>query len=540
MPSELHLFDFDGTLFRSPDAPPGYEGSWGMDPQSLNPPNVPEFPSPGWWNQDVLQAARASIADPHSYAVLLTGRTDHLFRNRVLDLLGQQRLDFDQILCNPKMEKGSTASWKRDYLLRFLNQHPDVNHVVLWDDDAEKIPVYVKSLEEIGINPKVHHIDKTRRVARRWIGQITSGESLAREGKTAAGAAEDIDRNLRPFSQAYKDFVKAVNDGQARGLAGDHLIVRRAANHPWITLIQSGFKIAEGILSTRSIPPRKAKGLEMAYRLFANSRRMPKDVYKWWDKNKKRLDLILDAATNWPEKQEGSDELFRLGSFRVHNTVGATGAELESLKKTIQVAEKMIRNNSVPGFSRVLYGDIHVVSRITKAHSAAWYYPADDSIYLRRDKKTGKDEVQSLIHELGHRYWDKFAKTPQKQAWVKHHQEVEDNEVPMEDVHIPTVGESLPGTKVPGVKGDPIVVKDDGSNLYFEGRSRGKLTTYTIPKYKAYLFLQEQIKRNRNFPTPYSSKNAEEHFCEALKLMATGTLPEEHAIPFTAIWSGKS
>ena len=28
MPTELHLYDFDGTLFRSPDKPEGYDGGW--------------------------------------------------------------------------------------------------------------------------------------------------------------------------------------------------------------------------------------------------------------------------------------------------------------------------------------------------------------------------------------------------------------------------------------------------------------------------------------------------------------------------------
>jgi hypothetical protein len=39
------------------------------------------------------------------------------------------------------------------------------------------------------------------------------------------------------------------------------------------------------------------------------------------------------------------------------------------------------------------------------------------------------------------------------------------------------------------------------------------------------------------FPTPYSKTNEQEHFCEALALLALGTLDEEHAIPFNAIWN---
>jgi len=372
-------------------------------------------------------------------------------------------------------------------------------------------------LEEAGVAKMVA---ATNRLASRWV--------------QGAGTAQDIENNLDLFVRSYNAMLEMVTLFRSQGHAGDNRDIRRALNTPWVHLMNTGYKIANGILSTRSIPPRQAKGMEMVYRLLATSQRMPKDAFNWWDKNQKRLLLIIAAANKWPEKTEGGDELFSVGSFRVHNTIGAAGAELEGLKKTVAAAEKMARKNPVPGFSRVLYGDIHVVNRITQAHHAAWYHPGDDSLYLRT--KTGMEEARSIVHELGHRYWAKFAGTAQKKAWVEHHRAVENNEVPRDEIHIPTVGEPFPGTKVPGVKGDPIVVKDDGANLYFEGKSRGKPTMYQIPRYKAFTILREQLKRSRNFPTAYAATSYEEHFCEALKLQAAGVLPDEHAIPFKAIW----
>lgn len=373
------------------------------------------------------------------------------------------------------------------------------------------------------------HID---RVAQRVIRQVLAEEQL----RQAAGSAADITDNLRPFAQAYADFVKAHNDGLARKLSGDSHTVRMWANKPWVQLMNLGFKMAEGILSTRSIPPAKAKGLEMAYRLFSNSRKMPKDVYAWWGKNQRHLDLLLEAATKWPEKQEGGDELFTLGSFKVHNTVGATGAELESLKKGIAAAEKMARKNPVPGFTRVLYGDIHVVASITKAHHAAWYYPGDDSLYLRRGSKTGMDEVQSLVHELGHRYWAKFANKAKRDAWMRHHWEVAGKDVPREDIKLPEVGDTVPEVKLKGVKGDPVVSRADGANYYFDVPFQGAVRTFSIGRVKLFMLRKENMKQAKNFPTRYSSKSYEEHFCEALKLLAAGALPKEHEIPFKAIW----
>jgi len=348
--------------------------------------------------------------------------------------------------------------------------------------------------------------------------------------RTAAGTAEDITRNLPAFQSAYNDMVAAIAEAQGKGLDGVSLGARRRANVPWVQLMNLGYKIAEGILSTRSIPARQAKGLEMAYRLFSQSRRMPKDAYKWWAKNQKRCLLIITAANQWPEKQEGTDELFVLGSFRVHNTVGATGPELESLKKTVEMAEKMARRNPVKGFTRTVYGDIHVVARLTKAHHAAWYHYGDDSLYLRRAKRTGMDEVQSLVHELGHRYWAKFAPKEAKLAWLRHHNQVSGKPV---DVEMPEVGDPVPVVHIRGLKGDPVVSRKDGANFYFDVKGE----VFSIPYMRLYKLMREQTRRTTNFPTAYAAKDHEEHFCEALKLLAAGALTDEHAIPFKAIWS---
>ena len=69
---------------------------------------------------------------------------------------------------------------------------------------------------------------------------------------------------------------------------------------------RGGFKLAEAVLATKSIPARSAKGFEMAYRLYARSRRMPKDVYKWWKTNEKRILLTLQAV-HWNDLEEGGD-----------------------------------------------------------------------------------------------------------------------------------------------------------------------------------------------------------------------------------------
>ena len=356
---------------------------------------------------------------------------------------------------------------------------------------------------------------------------------LATRWLSAAGTAKDITDSIKPFAQAVADMGAAINKGHSHGFPGNDRFVRSWANIPWVQAMQYGHKITDGILSTRSIPPRSAKSLEMAYRLFANSRTMPKDVYKWWAKNVKRLHFTIEAAQKWPEKVEGGDELFKLGKFRVHNTVGAAGAELKSLKDAIAKVERAAKKVPIPGFAKAIYGDIHVVSRITKAHHAAWYHPGDDSLYLRRGKKTGMDEVMSLVHELGHRYWRKFASKDQKMAWFKRHIDVGGKKV---EVELPEVGDPIPFMRIQGVKGDAVVTRHEKGVYYFDVVKKGKNVVYYKSDYDMLKSFREHATKTQSFPTPYSSKNYEEHFCEALSLLALGKLAPEHAEAFKAIW----
>lgn len=347
---------------------------------------------------------------------------------------------------------------------------------------------------------------------------------LASLSRIAAGTEDDIQQHLPALKRAYTLLVR-MEPYQA---------YERWVREALAQLLKAGFKVVSGVLSVRSIPDKSAKPLEMVYRLMANTRRMPKDMDKWLDTNMKRVRFLIEAAETWPVKSEGTDELFTLGPFKVHNTVGAKGAELESLKKGLERAEKAIKANPIPGFARVLYGDVHVVPRITRAHHAAWYYPSDDSLYLRRTKSTGIDEVHALIHELGHRYWHRFASEPQKAAWNSQHMRAEMKHV---EVELPKVGEEIP-VSIKGAKGRyPTIVAVEPGLLRYSIDIDGTPYTNSISTRKVYDFFHEQQKVSKNFPTPYSATSAQEHFCDSVAMLALGNLPDEFAVPFNSIWN---
>lgn len=362
----------------------------------------------------------------------------------------------------------------------------------------------------------------------------TAVDSLEVRWKMAAGTEEGIRANLPKMEKAYKDFVSTHMLIETAGLPGTSRDARLALNKEWVALLESGYHVAEGILATRSIPPRKAKGLEMAYRLCYNSRRMPKDILKWWKTNEKRFVLLIDAAKRWPAKEQGSADLFKVGPFTVHNTVGARGSQLEAFKQMLEVVVKKAKANPIPGFAQTLYGDIYLVGNITKAHHAAWYHISEDAVYCRiARKKWSFDEAHALIHELGHRFWHRFADNESKAKWERHHIDTSFKRV---EVPEPEPGDTLPVR----VRGAPrgwrpkMVSKSKG--FFWHTMPQGGDNLGRIQAFRLMKVIRQNEGNALKFPTAYSAKNEQEHFCESLALRALGSLSTEHEIPFKAVW----
>lgn len=198
-PLELHLYDFDGTLFRSPEPPPGVGEDWWVAEQSLGQPCVPETPDASWWVGTTVAEAKRSIANKQVLAVLCTGRPDNSpFRWRVPELLGQKGLDFDLVRLNPG---GSTTAFKSAVLRKALAKFPSITTVAIWEDDPKRLAVYEAFVTELGLLCVPHlvrasskfplcsqdsvlghnkfvespHISRLiQRIASRWVGRLAS------------------------------------------------------------------------------------------------------------------------------------------------------------------------------------------------------------------------------------------------------------------------------------------------------------------------------------------------------------------------------
>lgn len=152
----LHLYDFDGTLFRSPLKPEGWpERAWWTNEESLEEPQVPEEPDIGWWVKQVVQQAHKSEQGADVF-VLVTGREEQ-FEERIHELLDQQDLHFDEVRLAP--EGARSKFWKPRMLRQLINEHKPTR-VEIWEDTDEVIEGFEEVCEEKGVEYKVHRIDE--------------------------------------------------------------------------------------------------------------------------------------------------------------------------------------------------------------------------------------------------------------------------------------------------------------------------------------------------------------------------------------------
>lgn len=379
------------------------------------------------------------------------------------------------------------------------------------------------------------------RVARRYlVARVPMGQLLRDFVDGWDRVNEEIDDKLLDFDVTRADFLA----GRLKGM--DEYDIRTLARRLtsigkiwWPRMLRAAKLWVDYLLLTKAIPRGQAKKFELAARPFAAARRSPRDVVAWMEKNKRNYQY-LTAAAKWPDKVEngaGVEDVFTIGPFKVHNTVQETGEKLSETKKVIEYGAKHLRGSRIPGLAKTLYGDVFIVGRLAQPRTLAWYSRSDDKLYLRPHLKVGKGELHNFLHELGHRYWGKFMSRDAKSKWATRHflmkhgyagfgpQEVSED--------LPEIGKPLP-IPMKGMKrgGPPVVTKIDPAFIHVLHEATGREAK--ILKTEYFKFLRGQAKRAQ-FPTPYASKDAEEHFCEALAMYLMGALADPHKAAFDAV-----
>lgn len=284
--------------------------------------------------------------------------------------------------------------------------------------------------------------------------------------------------------------------------------------------------LVEWVLQTRSIPKDKAKAVEMIGRVV-NMPRAPADPYKWFEENLPRFNVLLDALT-WPERSTdsaGGLEVAAVGPMKVHNTVGADEKKFIELQGLVNSAVKAL--TSTP-FKSVLYGDVYVVGQIQQSNTLAWYYLKTDEVYVRSMAKKGIDDLRTLIHELGHRYyWQKLPVEKQRLVRALYNDLGREAGRASSDVKLPVVGDILPLTVRGMTKVKPVIVKDDGVFFHLEPEGKVKISEVLVA-------LKKKEVSQSVFPSAYSMTSDTEFFAECFADYVLGKLKPDLSKRFEA------
>lgn len=158
---EIHIYDFDLTLFRSPNPPKWWErevyGQWSSHQSSLGFPFIEINPPSEFWVSPVVKKAKESINDLNVWAVMCTGRIDTgSIRYRVAELLKLAGLDFENVFLNRSGLK--TEKYKVEVLRHLLKKFPQVKKVQMWEDTQKNLDSIESVCNQFGIEFEGHLI----------------------------------------------------------------------------------------------------------------------------------------------------------------------------------------------------------------------------------------------------------------------------------------------------------------------------------------------------------------------------------------------
>lgn len=160
---DIYIFDFDGTLMRTPEETPSWwkdpaPFSWHSDPVSLSPPVVPSKPSGKHWISWVAKEAKKALQDSNAKVFLVTARVSSM-KKRILEILKSKGLSFDGVYFNPGTD---ASSYKKKVFLDIQKRIPSPSEVHIFEDNH--LSQYVPFLEKVfpQANVEGHHVKDSK------------------------------------------------------------------------------------------------------------------------------------------------------------------------------------------------------------------------------------------------------------------------------------------------------------------------------------------------------------------------------------------
>ena len=136
-PLELHIYDFDGSLYDSP-RPKDDRPDWWFSAKSLQGyGGLGEDPK---WILSTVVEARRSILAPWVKTAVLTGRPHQAeMQATIKKMLAKTGLNFDIVKLKPLFPPDPTPVFKAKQVLTWLRAAPTVTRVIFYDDLPENL-----------------------------------------------------------------------------------------------------------------------------------------------------------------------------------------------------------------------------------------------------------------------------------------------------------------------------------------------------------------------------------------------------------------
>lgn len=166
---KLIIYDFDGTIFKSPNRQQGeniyleqtqqnlpFTGWWGRL-ESLMPPIIPLLPDQNWFVTKTVEHYHKHSTDKNNKLVLMTGRPIYI-KNRVLEICDCQNLEFEEhYFRGHKNDKGNnTLEVKQNQILDLIKF--DVNSIEIHEDRTHHVSEFCNFAKKC--LQKHQHLDK--------------------------------------------------------------------------------------------------------------------------------------------------------------------------------------------------------------------------------------------------------------------------------------------------------------------------------------------------------------------------------------------
>jgi len=105
------------------------------------------------------------------------------------------------------------------------------------------------------------------------------------------------------------------------------------------------------------------------------------------------------------------------GPWKVINLAGAGPEALDMVFDALDKASALLGGR----FSKLIHGTVHLGNRSSGGHGgSASYDPKNDTVQLNMKAVKGNDPLlKSFLHELGHRFWTKFANSADRIRFMK-------------------------------------------------------------------------------------------------------------------------